>query len=199
MNGFLADWTIATDYLGIDWATLTLLIISAVLAVVMRNLLASIAALGIFSLLMALLYLLLDAPDVALTEAAVGAGISTVLFLCAMAFTAREEKTPNPAHSLPALVVVIVIGSALIYATAELPAFASPDAPAQHHVAPYFIEYTKEDIHIPNMVTAILASYRGFDTMGEVGVIFIAGIALMALLMNIPQIRKTPDRNEDDI
>jgi hypothetical protein len=53
------------------------------------------------------------------------------------------------------------------------------------------MEHTREEIAIPNIVTAILASYRGFDTMGEVGVIFTAGISITALLMNLPQMRQT--------
>ncbi|MGB1540044.1 MAG: DUF4040 domain-containing protein [Rickettsiales bacterium] len=182
----LNEWAIASDYLVIDWMALTLLIITAFLAIWLRNLLAAAVVLGTFSLLMALLYLLLDAPDVALTEAAVGAGISTVLFLATLSYTSAESKLQPPEWRIAPLMVVIVVGIALIYATEGLPPFASADAPIHNHVAPYYIEHMREDIAIPNLVTAILASYRGFDTMGEVGVIFTAGIAITALLMNLP-------------
>lgn len=192
MNSWIDDWTSATDYLAIDWAALTLLILSAFMALRMRDLLASAVILGIFSLLMALIYLLLDAPDVALTEAAVGAGISTVLFLGALSFTDRKHKVPPLKLRLAPLLVVTLVGAALIYATDELPAFGNADAPIHNHLAPYYIEHMREDIDIPNLVTAILASYRGFDTLGEVGVIFTAGIGITALLMNLPQMRTTP-------
>lgn len=192
MTPLLQEWAIATDYIAIDLTALTLLIVAALLAVTIRDLLAASVMQGIFSLVMAMLYLLLDAPDVALTEAAVGAGISTVLFLCTLAFTEREERVHSRAHSIVPLLVVVVTGSALIYATSGLPPFAAETAPIHHHVAPYYIDHMKTDIDIPNLVTAILASYRGFDTMGEVGVIFTAGIAIFALLMNLPQVRRTP-------
>lgn len=197
MKDWLTEWAIATDYLAIDWAMLTLLILSAFMAVHMRNLLGSAVILGIFSLLMALIYMLLDAPDVALTEAAVGAGISTVLFLGTLSFTAQTPKTTPVSRRLIALVVVSLVGAALIYSTADLPAFGAANAPIHQHVAPYYIEHMREDIDIPNLVTAILGSYRGFDTMGEVTVVFTAGISIAALLMNLPQIRRTPSPAPD--
>lgn len=191
MSSWLRDLSSATDYLAIDWAVLTLLILSAFMAIRMRDLLAATVILGIFSLIMALLYLLLDAPDVALTEAAVGAGITTVLFLGTLSFTGREPRITPAKRRIVPLLVVTLVGAALIYATGELPAFSSVDAPIHQHVAPYYVEHMRNDIDIPNLVTAILASYRGFDTMGEVGVIFTAGISITALLMNLPQIRPT--------
>src|SRR5687767_3059343 len=104
MKEWLTEWAVATDYLAIDWAVLTLLILSAFMAVRMRNLLGAAVILGIFSLLMALIYMLLDAPDVALTEAAVGAGISTVLFLGALSFTVQIPKPTSVFRRLSAFI-----------------------------------------------------------------------------------------------
>ncbi|MCH2546261.1 MAG: DUF4040 domain-containing protein [Alphaproteobacteria bacterium] len=192
MNTWMEKFSGISDYVAIDWIAMTLLIISAFMAIRMRDLLASSVMLGVFSLLMALIYLLLDAPDVALTEAAVGAGISTVLFLGTLSFTEREHEIAPIKRRIVPLLVVILVGSALIIATADLPPFGAADSPMHQHTAPYYIENTRTDIDIPNMVTAVLASYRGFDTMGEVGVIFTAGISITALLMNLPQLRSTP-------
>lgn len=192
MSEYLQELLLNADHLAIDWVVLTLLILTTVMVIRIRDLLASAVLLGIFSLLMAVLYLLFDAPDVALTEAAVGAGISTLLFLCTLAFTEREQRVSSLPRRIVPLLVVLVVGSALIYATQDLPAFASKEAPIHQHVAPYYLENMEQEIAIPNFVTAILGSYRGFDTMGEVGVIFTAGIGIAALLMNAPQLRATP-------
>lgn len=191
----IQNWLMHTDHLALDWVLLTLLILTTFMVVRIHDLLASAVLLGIFSLLMALLYLLFDAPDVALTEAAVGAGISTILFLCALAFTEREQRSSPTARKLVPLMLVLIVGAALIYATRDLPAFGSADAPIHQHVAPYYLEHMQEDIAIPNYVTAILGSYRGFDTLGEVGVIFTAGMSIAALLMNAPQLRPTPPKH----
>ncbi len=114
---------------------------------------------GIFSLLMAAEFILLDAPDVALTEAAVGAGISTVLLLSALALTAEEEKVEGVRRGL-ALVVVLVTAAVILYATFDKPALGDPMAPVHQHVASEYIPMTRDLVDIPNVVTAVLASFR---------------------------------------
>ncbi len=147
----------------------------------LRNLVAVVMLLGLYSLLMALVWVVLDAVDVAFTEAAVGAGITTILMLAAIALTAREEK-PRPGVSWAALAVVMATGAALVYATVDMPLMGAPDAPVHHHVAPRYIFDMRDEIGVPNMVTAVLASYRGYDTLGETTVIFTAGISVFLLL-----------------
>ena len=78
--------------------------------------------------------------------------------------------------------MVIVTGAALVYGTFDMPPFAAPDAPVQQHVAPRYLEQSPHEVGIPNVVTAVLASYRGYDTLGELTVIFTAGVGVMALL-----------------
>lgn len=78
--------------------------------------------------------------------------------------------------------VVFITGLALAYGTIDMPNFGDPQAPANHHVAPRYIEKTHEETGVENMVTSVLASYRGFDTFGETTVIFTAGICVIFLL-----------------
>ena len=165
----------------VDIALLTMLCLSALAIMLVRHLFAVAALSGAFSLLSAGLLVALDAVDVAFTEAAVGAGISTVLVLGTLALTSRREKIA-PRLSPAALLVVIVTGATLIYATSDMPAFGDPNAPAFKHVAPTYIDGSENDIGVPNIVTSVLASYRGYDTLGEVAVIFTAGIGVMFLL-----------------
>jgi multicomponent Na+:H+ antiporter subunit B len=160
---------------------LTLLLITAVAIVRTPNLFVAVMLTGIFSLLLASNFFLLDAADVALTEAAVGAGISTVLFLGALALTAEEETAPSSNRTI-ALIAVCVTILAVSYATFDEPRFADPQAPVHQHVAPWYLETTPEAIDIPNVVTAVLASYRGYDTLGEVFVVYTAGIGVLFLL-----------------
>ena len=136
---------------------------------------------GIYSLLSASFFIAMDAVDVAFTEAAVGAGISTLLMLVAISMTGRSEHTVRH-KPLLALVVVFVTGALLIYGTLDMPYFGSPQAPIHLHVAPRYINDSMQEIGVPNIVTAVLASYRAFDTYGEVVVIFTAGVGVLALL-----------------
>lgn len=160
---------------------LALLWLTAVAVVRMSNLFAAVMLMGIYSFLGASWMLLLDAPDVAFTEAAVGAGISTILALAALALTTTRAKAPTRSPILP-LAVVMVTGAALLYGTLDMPRFGEAGSPANSYPEPSYVERTEEDIHIPNVVTAVLASYRGYDTLGETAVIFTAGIGVLTLL-----------------
>jgi len=80
------------------------------------------------------------------------------------------------------LIIVLSTGALLIYATVDFPAWADPASPASLHLSPHFIERTMEETSVPNIVTAVLADYRGYDTMYETTVIFSAGVACFILL-----------------
>lgn len=160
---------------------LTLLVITAIAIVRTPNLFVAVMLTGIFSLLMAANFFILDAADVALTEAAVGAGVSTVLFLSALALTVDREQ-PISAGRWLAIPVVVATTLIVIYATFDKPRLGDPQAPVHQHVAPWYLEKTPELIDIPNVVTAILGSYRAYDTLGEVFVVLTAAIGVMLLL-----------------
>lgn len=160
---------------------LTLLVITALAIVRSENLFVSVMLLSIFSLLMAANFFILDAADVALTEAAVGAGVTTVIFLSALALTAEREKLQAGGQRI-ALGTVCVLAALIIYATFDKPRLGDPEAPVHQHVAPWYLEMTPEHIGIPNVVTAVLSSYRGYDTLGEVFVVFTACIGVLFIL-----------------
>lgn len=177
-------------------ALLAFLAITAIAIVRMTNLFAIIMLFGLFSFLSASVFIVMDAVDVAFTEAAVGAGVSTVLMLATLALTKdHHEKRSTHRPWLP-LTVVIATGSALVYGTLDIPPFGDPNAPAQTHVAPGYLERSIPETGVPNVVTSVLASYRGFDTLGEVTVVFTAGIAVMLLIGGRRKRRGTPQRRE---
>ena len=165
---------------------------TALIIVRLRSLFATVMLTGIYSFLGAGWMMLLDAPDVAFTEAAVGAGISTVLMLTTLVLTTREEKRSEKKHWV-ALMVVIATGAALFYGTLDMPHYGDPNAPIHRHVAPRYLEDSPEEVGVPNIVTAVLASYRGYDTLGETTVIFTAVIGVLLLLRG-----RRRDRDEGD-
>jgi len=167
---------------------LFLLAIAVVIAR-LEDLFAAAMLTGMFSLLSAGMFTLMDAVDVAFTEAAVGAGIATVLMLGTLALTDRKERQQKT-RIMP-FVVVILTGVALLYGTLDMPHYGSPgtgpvpaagNAVIHHHVAPEYIEGTAHEFGLPNIVTAVLASYRGYDTLGETAVIFTAAVGVLLLL-----------------
>ena len=180
-----------------DIVLLTLLVVTTVAVARLRNLVAVVMLLGLYSLLMAAVWVMLDAVDVAFTEAAVGAGITTILMLAAVLLTGSEEKAPRRSPIVP-LLIVAATGAALLYATADMPPFGAPDNPIHQHVAPRYISETPREIGIPNMVTGVLASYRGYDTLGETAVIFTAGIAVLVLLGGVRRRKDGAGGREED-
>ena len=176
----------------IDILLLLLIVVCALAAVLMSDLLSAIIILSAYSLLMAVVWTRLNAVDVAFTEAAVGAGITTVLMLAALSRTLRGEDGADRrarrvrgafrARSLVLFLVVVFTFGMLVYGTMDLPDFGDPEAPAHTHVAKRYIEKTHEEVGVENFVTAILASYRGYDTLGETTVIFTAAMGVILLL-----------------
>jgi len=83
------------------------------------------------------------------------------------------------------LILVTFLGGLLIYCSLDFPLWGNPHSPASTHVSPYYIENTIKDTSVPNIVTAVLADYRGYDTMFETIVIFTAGIACIFLLRTL--------------
>lgn len=164
----------------------SLMVVLAVMVLRTRKIFAIIMMSGAYSLISAAMFVNLDAVDVAFTEAAVGAGVSTVLLLAAMAYLPAEEKVIDVSArrrlNLSALAITLVAGGLLIVAVLGLPPFGSPLAPPHIHVAPRYLTETDAVLHIPNAVTTVLASYRGFDTLGETIVIFTAGLGVVLLL-----------------
>ena len=159
---------------------LSMLVICAIAIVRTDNLFVAVMLMSIFSLLMAANFFVLDAADVALTEAAVGAGITTVIFLSALALMGNQEK-PVPASRL-VMVVLGVLATLTIYATFDHPRLGDPNAPVHQHVAPWYLENTPVYMDFPNVVTAVLGSFRGYDTLGEVFVVFAACIGVLFIL-----------------
>lgn len=177
----------------VDIALLALLAITAVGVIRLRNLFGVVILSGIYSLLSAGLFVTMDAPDVAFTESAVGVGIATVLMVGALTLVGHEEKPVTRSRMLP-LAVVIVTGAILTYGMLDVPPFGNPANPAQQHVVPRYLHEQHEEVDVDNVVSAVLASYRGYDTMGETAVIFTAGVGVLLLLVS----RRTRRSDEPD-
>lgn len=207
-------------------------VVVALAVVQMRSLFAAVMLFGLYSLILALVWQNLDAVDVSFTEAAVGAGVSTILLLGALVHIGRDEPTRGRRVDGPALLIVVATGVALVVGTRDMPSQGDPAAPV-HGLRNYATQrigaarplpaatgadgYRAEwvgrreetwrspdaialaqsgagtpsghaypdddwDGHVPNSVTALLAGYRGFDTLLETAVILGAGLSLVLLL-----------------
>jgi multicomponent Na+:H+ antiporter subunit B len=168
-------------------AALLIFVLATALAVAaLRDVLSAIIAFAAYSLGLALIWVFLQAPDVALTEAAIGAGVTSVLFLLTITKTVRpvEDLTALTSVNWPAVAIVGVLAGLLLWTVPEIPAIGDPSAVAVSYseVSQYYLENAYKQTKVKNVVTAVLASYRGFDTFGEAVVVFGAGVAVLAVL-----------------
>ena len=167
---------------------LTIMGLTAVAIARLRELFGVTMLTGIFTLTAAMIYVVMDAVDVAFTEAAVGAGISSILLLATLALTSRREKV-HPRRPWGALVMVTITGLLLVYGTIDIAPYGDPSANPNNHIVPFYLSNSIVHTTVPNVVTSILASYRGFDTLGETVVVFTAAVGVLALLggsQNVP-------------
>lgn len=161
---------------------LGLLVVLALIAVHAADLLLAAIALGAYGFVLALIWAALGAVDVAFTEAVVGAGATTVFFLAALLRTSRR-RSPLPGHvQWGVLAAALAVGAVVLTVTAALPLWGDPRAPASVHISPRYLERNVEETATPNAVTAVLADYRGYDTLIETLVIFTAGLGGWLLL-----------------
>jgi multicomponent Na+:H+ antiporter subunit B len=163
-------------------ALLVLLGLLALVAVRATDLLLATIVLGGYGFVMALTWAAIGAVDVAFTEAVVGAGATTVFMLAAILRTSRRRSGVRGGVSWPALLVVLALGLALAGLSGSLPGWDDPDAPSAVHVAPRYLTEAVRETGTPNVVTAVLADYRSYDTLIETVVIFTAGLGCWLLL-----------------
>lgn len=179
---FAGSTSFVPSVLLLDISLLAILVIVAFAVVRMRSLFGIVMLQGVYSLVSAAWFVSLDAVDVAFTEAAVGAGISTVLMLSAMLLADRKSAPVPMSRQWGPLLICVFAGAAMFYALGDMPAFGDGNSPANTYVGMEYMARTAQDVQIPNAVTAVLGSYRGYDTFGEVLVIFSAGLGVLLLL-----------------
>ncbi len=103
-----------------------------------------------------------------------------------------------------ALLIIVALGILLLRAAEDLPEWGDPNSPASTHLSPHYLEKSMEETSVPNIVTAVLADYRGYDTMFEAVVIFCAGITVLTILRRTHRqdekvIKPRPKRPDADV
>lgn len=150
--------------------------------IVSKNIIDLIIIMSVFSIFISICYLFMDAPDVAMTETALGACLSTCVLLNVAKITGEETGKTSKNKYILSTILCLIFVVCFAWAGQDLPTFGSAETPLQTHLTKYYIENTHKEIGIPSLVAAILGSYRGFDTLGETTVILIAGLAVLVII-----------------
>jgi multicomponent Na+:H+ antiporter subunit B len=170
---------------AIEASLFVFVVLTALFTALARDVLAAVIIFGAYSLGMAALYTFYRAPDVAMTEAAISAGVTTVLLLLTLAKTTRiDHEAAFESVNLPAAGAAGLLFAGLMLTMGDIPAVGSEDAPiwSNPDVTQWYIAETYAETGVENSVMAVLAAFRGFDTFGEAVVVFAAGIAALIVL-----------------
>jgi multicomponent Na+:H+ antiporter subunit B len=163
---------------------LLLLVLTAASATfLVKELVSSVFILGSYSFFLAVVWAWLGAVDVAFVEAAIGAGLATVLFLVTLFDTApKDTRIRRPPPPLAGVLGLPLLGLLLLFVANDLPSIGDPSSPANTHISPVYLQQSYTDTLTPNVVASVLMDYRAFDTLIETVVIFTSGIACALLL-----------------
>ncbi|MFO8116193.1 MAG: DUF4040 domain-containing protein [Halorubrum sp.] len=170
---------------AVEASLLAFVVLTALATALARDVLAAIIVFGAYSLGMAALYAFYRAPDVALTEAAISAGVTTVLLLLTLAKTTRiDHDVAFESVNVPAAGAVGILLVGLLFTMGDVPAVGSPVAPVWSNpdVTQWYLGESYAQTGVDNTVMAVLAAFRGFDTFGEAVVVFAAGVAALIVL-----------------
>lgn len=190
MTGALASLApvgapVVAQVTAVEASLFAFVVLTALFTALARDVLAAVIIFGAYSLGMAALYTFYRAPDVAMTEAAISAGVTTVLLLLTLAKTTRiDHEAAFESVNLPAAGAAGLLFGGLMLTMGDIPAVGSADAPiwSNPEVSQWYIQETYAETGVENTVMAVLAAFRGFDTFGEAVVVFAAGIAALIVL-----------------
>lgn len=168
---------------------LIFMIAGAIIAIETRDLLSSVICVGAIGLGLAIIFLLLGAPDLAIVQVVVEV-LSLVLLLRVVVM--REDVTIAHRYRygevFATAVVLVFFGVFIVLASVaykQMPAFGQPLL----NVSQHYIAEGLDKVGAPNLVTGILLDYRAYDTLGEATVIFTAIIGSLVILRKRGRIR----------
>ena len=161
---------------------LAFMIIGSVVALEVKDLLSSVVALGAVGLSLCLTFLILKAPDVAITQLVVE--LLSVIILIRATLRKDLPQVPSGGWGFPTAMgigFVIVLVLVAIKCFPELPAFGEPKL----RVAQHYLEAGLQETGATNLVASVILDYRAFDTLGEATVLFTVVMGVLAIVRTV--------------
>jgi len=175
-----------------------LTIFAAVITVATSNLLFSVISLGAVGFLLAIVFLFLAAPDIAIVQIGVEVVTLVILIRATLGREVKQVKIPRHHMALAFVVALVaIIGLFGLQVFNEFPQLGVPvmdrfaDAPATT-----YLRDGLADTGAPNIVTAVLLDFRAWDTLGEATVLFCAALGTVAVLRRKARISRKGAKSE---
>lgn len=161
---------------------IVLMVLGALIALQSKDLLSSIISLGIVGFALTIVFLILNAPDLAIVQIIIET-LTLIILIAAIQKTTRKDLTQEGTEKNILLGIIGFIFCGLFLFSAyrmlqQLPAFGSPNLLMSH----YYINNGVSLTNAHNLVTAIILDFRGYDTLGEATVLFTSAIGVLTVL-----------------
>jgi len=185
----------------VEGILLVFLVVAALAACLAKQLMATIIIFAAYCTVKSIVWIMLAAPDLAITEAAVGTGISSILFFVVLKHVlvvkkehleleeckSRQKPKRDSGffryfYKTACISIGLGLTGVLVYTASALPPFGDPSNPTNNEVPRKFIEDGIQDTGALNVVASMLFDYRAFDTLGEACVLIAAVCAVLILL-----------------
>lgn len=188
LPGYLTNSFPATpklpEYRFYEWGILLIAVLGLFAILVARTRLTAIVSLGVQGFAVALIFMMFGAPDLSFTQFMVET-LSVVILALVMT---RLNLSPRDHRTVPARllagVVAVAVGLGL-----GLTLLSITQQPFDSTLSVFFTEFSRSIAHGRNIVNVILVDFRGFDTLGEIAVVVLAGLCVLALI----RVRTKPD------
>ena len=177
------------------YVLLGLMIAGAIIAIEVKNLLSAVVAVGIVGLGLSIIFLLLKAPDVAITQIVVE--IAAVILLIRATLNRDTAKKYCGSRPFGALMGVLFLGLAVVAALATFSSGLSPFGEPLMTVSRFYPIDAISGTGAMNVVTSVILDYRAFDTLGEATVLFTAVIGVLTVMRSVGK-KKEEDLRENN-
>ena len=161
---------------------LILMIIGSVVALEVKDLLSSVVALGAVGLGLCLTFLVLKAPDVAITQLVVE--ILSLIILIRVTLKKGLAMVANGGWVFPSVIGMgfgVVLLLVAFQCFPDLPKFGEP----MLRVSQYYLDEGLKQTGATNLVTSVILDFRAFDTLGEVTVLFAAALGVLSVVRTV--------------
>ena len=176
------------------YVLLGLMIAGAIIAIEVKNLLSAVVAVGIVGLALSIIFLLLKAPDVALTQIVVE--IAAVILLIRATLHRDIAMKPCKSRSFGALMGILFLGLTVIAALATFSSGLNPFGEPLMTVSQFYPMNAISGTGATNVVSSIILDYRAYDTLGEATVLFTAVIGVLTVMRSVGK-KKEEDLQEN--
>lgn len=173
----LPDFPVALTLTFYEWGVVAIAVIGLIAVMIANDRLTAIVSLGIQGFAVALIFMLFGAPDLSFTQFMVET-LSVVILALVMTRLTLHKADHRPTHAK------IVDGAISLAAGAGfgLLLLAVTQVPFDASLSQFFAENSRTIAHGRNIVNVIIVDFRGLDTLGEIAVVMIAGLSILALI-----------------